>query len=197
MIRSALAATVLAVSVGCATGPPTQEAPTTRPTTASTKPSGPAVTAGNFDRLWNACADEARGRLFEIDREDYRGGVLTTAPLISAQFFEPWRRDAITSDAIAESSLSSTRRTIRFHFTRHADGTFSVAPRVEVERYSATERRLTSAMLYRSAFKKVTSTGTRETDRGVYLPSRYWYDVGNDPALDRNLAEAIQRRLRD
>ena len=185
----------LAICAGCANQARTRDAlPTSQPSTAQAA-SEHAVASNDFDHLWRACEDIARDRLFTIERRDYRGGVLTTAPMISAQFFEPWRRDAITSDAINESSLASIRRTLRFEFTRHDDGTFSVVPRVLVERYSLTERRMTSAMMYRSAFKKVTATGTRETDRGVYLPGRYWYGIGNDAALEQDLAKSIRARL--
>jgi hypothetical protein len=179
---------------GCANRPP-KEATATATTSPTTLPAAPTVTSANFDRLWNACADVARDRQFVIDRQDYRGGVLTTSPLISAQFFEPWRRDALTGDAVAESSLASIRRTIRFDFERRDDGTFSVVPSVTVERYSAAERRITSAMLYRSAFRKTTATGTRESDRGIAIPGRYWYRIGSDPVLEKDLAEAVRRRV--
>jgi hypothetical protein len=173
------------------TGPSTQAFfPTTAPT-----PSQNIVTSHNFDRLWNAAADAARDRLFTIDRRDYRGGVLTTDPLVSAQFFEPWRRDATTASDVAESSLATIRRTIRFEFKRNADQTFSVVPHVLVERYSSSERRITNAMLYRAAFRRTTATGTRETDKGVELPQRYWYRVGSDPVLERHLAEAVRKKL--
>ena len=164
------------------------------PTTAQVAQAN-TVTASDFDRLWRACADVARDRQFVIDRQDYRGGVLTTEPLVSAQFFEPWRRDAITAEAVAESSLATIRRTIRFAFTRADDGTFTVVPQVIVERYSSAERRITNAMLYRNVFKRTTATGTRESDRGVQLPARYWYRIGNDEALAADLAEAVRRRL--
>lgn len=184
---------VAAFLPGCA-GASDRAAPAFRPTTAAVV-SAKTVTAGSFERLWNACAQVARNRQFSIDRRDYRGGVLTTEPLTSAQFFEPWRRDAVTLDAIAESSLATIRRTIRFEFTRHANGTFSVVPHVLVERYSSAERRITSAQLYRSAFRKTTATGSRETDRGVALPTRYWYRTGNDPVLEKDLAEAVRSRV--
>jgi hypothetical protein len=135
--------------------------------------------------------------MFVIDQRDYRGGVLTTEPLLSAQFFEPWRRDALKAEDVAESSLASIRRTIRFEFTRNDDGTFSVVPHVLVERYAATERRITNAMMYRAAFRRTTATGTRERDRGIELPQRYWYRTGNDPELEKSLAEALRRRLRN
>ncbi len=176
-------------------------APTTAPTSSPATSPRPAATprlqvhARDYDALWLACRSAARARGFTIAREDYRGGVLTTEPLVSAQFFEPWRRDAITATEIARSSLASIRRTLRFELTRLDDGKYAAAPHVIVERYSAAERRITSAMSYRSAFRKTESTGTREADRGVVLQARYWYRIGNDPALERSLANAIRRRI--
>ncbi len=182
---------------GCA-GSPLRDANAPAPTSqATTAPAAREniVAARNFDRLWRACADVARDRQFKIARRDYRGGVLTTEPLVSAQFFEPWRRDAITASAVAESSLATVRRTIRFEFTRHDDGRFTMIPHVLVERYSSAERRITSASLYRGAFRRTTATGTRESDRGIELPARYWYRVGTDPVLEKDIAEAVRRRL--
>ena len=66
-----------------------------------------------------------------------------------------------------------------------------------VERYAASERRITNSMMYRAAFRRsTTATGSRERDRGIELPQRYWYRIGNDPVLEKSLAEALRRRLR-
>ncbi len=195
-MRNALVA-FAAIAITCATGcanPSRRNDPTSQRATTSPSVDAATVTARDFDRLWRACADAARDRQFTIDRQDYRGGVLTTAPLVSAQFFEPWRRDTLTAEAVAESSLATIRRIVRFEFARTENG-FSVVPHVQVERYSLAERRITSAMLYRSAFRKTTATGTRESDRGAPLPARYWYRIGNDPVLEKEFAQAVRRRL--
>ncbi len=191
-----IAAMVLTGCAGSKRDDADAPAPTSQATTARAAREN-TVVARDFDRLWRACADVARDRQFKIARRDYRGGILTTEPLVSAQFFEPWRRDAITAGAVAESSLATIRRTIRFEFTRHEDGRFTVIPHVLVERYSSAERRITSASLYRNAFRRTTATGTRESDRGIELPTRYWYSVGNDAALERNIAEAVRRKVSD
>lgn len=197
MTRRACMVIVAAALMGCAGGRTrhgANPAPTSQATTARAAREN-TVAASDFDRLWRASADAARDRQFVIDRRDYRGGVLTTEPLVSAQFFEPWRRDALTAGAVAESSLATIRRTIRFEFTRHDGDRFTVVPSVVVERYSSGERRITSATLYRSAFRRTTATGTRESDRGIVLPARYWYNIGNDAALEKAIAEAVRRRL--
>jgi hypothetical protein len=158
------------------------------------------VVASDFDALWSAADSAARSRFFPIDRRDPRLGLLTTEPVVSQQWFEPWRRDTLDADALADSSLATIRRTIRFEFERRDDGSYAVSPKVLIERYSVAENRITSVVLYRSAFKlgrttEQTPYGTRESDRGIYLPSRYWYAVGRDGALEQALAGDIQRRL--
>src|SRR5690606_576953 len=58
------------------------------------QPAVATVRHGDFTALWDAAEEVARTRLFAIDRRDYRGGRLTTHPMVSKQWFELWRRDA-------------------------------------------------------------------------------------------------------
>ncbi|HSV13150.1 MAG TPA: hypothetical protein VLI90_02750, partial [Tepidisphaeraceae bacterium] len=115
----------------------------------------PAVTRisdGDFYKLWNACRDEVFSRFFQIDREEYRDGLLTTQPMVTKQFFEVWRRDAVTIKDIADASVGTIRRTVRFQLTRKDDGTYVAEPKVLVERFSSAERRLTAIHEYHAAF---------------------------------------------
>src|SRR5262249_44400097 len=135
-----------------------------------------SVTANDFDRLWNVCEEAARDFLFSIDRTDYRAGLLTTRPLTSRQWFEVWRPDVRTIPDLDESATATIRRTIRFEFERRADGTFTVAPKVLVERQSVAEQRITSVVSYRGMFtppikRREQPKGTHETDVGLVYPS--------------------------
>ena len=159
------------------------------------------VLADDFDQLWGVCEETARDYLFDVDRRDYRGGVLTTEPLVSSQWFEFWRPDVRTIGASQESSLATMRRTVRFEFTRTPDGKFEVAPKVLVERNAVAETRITSVVSYRGIFalprkKDERPYGTRESDVGLALPSRYWYPTGRDTALESALLDSIQKKLR-
>jgi hypothetical protein len=206
---------VTLVMIGCATHSKSLTATTTPSTTqtatdidpATTQPSYwyamPAVAsaeADDFQTLWETCKDVARSYFFKIDRMDYRAGVLTTEPLVSAQFFEPWRRDVETIDDATESSLATIRRTIRFEITHDGDR-WRATPKVLIERRTIAERRITSVVLYRNAFKNVRGnkrdlpSGTRESDVGVYLASRYWYAIGRDETFERSIAERLQSHL--
>jgi hypothetical protein len=208
-LRALLAPAVLLACTGCITRP--QDPSATQPATAVPRaqvqpaywleqPSIVSVQSNDFDRLWTATEDVARDFLFQIDRTDYRSGLLTTRPMVSAQWFEPWRHDVQTFGDAVESSLATIRRTLRFEFERLDDGTFRVWPKVLVERQALAERRITSAVSYRQVFARparpdLRPRGTRESDVGVFLPDRYWYAIGRDDALERALARSIAKKL--
>ena len=158
----------------------------------------PGVIHADYEALWNACEAAAKARLFPIQRTDYRAGVLTTEPVVSKQAFEIWRNDVVAASDVIESSLATIRRTIRFEIEPTDDGRFRAIPSVLVERYSAAERRITSTAFYRSLFRRnaVRARGTRESDRGIILPGHYWYELGYDAALERELRQAIRSRVK-
>ena len=158
----------------------------------------PALSIGNtdFDRLWNAAARVSQDYLFKLDRQDRRSGLLTTAPNISAQWFEPWRREVQTAGDRIESSAFTQRRTINWQFRKVSNG-WAVTPKVLIERQSVTEKRI-SGVLSRAYFRtdpKDESYGTRETDQNLRLPPTYWYPIGRDFTLEQRLIEKMFAQL--
>ncbi|HQY88492.1 MAG TPA: hypothetical protein PK402_07525 [Tepidisphaeraceae bacterium] len=153
------------------------------------------ITSSNFDQLWDASLESLREFHFEIDRQDRRAGVITTKPMTSSQFFEPWRNELKTADAVAESSLATTRRTVTVSIDKTGTN-FSAMPSVRVERFSRRERRMTTSAQYTSAFRATEARGSIEADQGINLPSQYWYDIGKDPALATSVSQGISKRLR-
>jgi hypothetical protein len=153
------------------------------------------VAADDREKLFDACERVARELHFTIARRDFRGGVLTTEPMTSAQFFEPWRRELRTASDVAESSLATVRRTLRFDITAQG-GQFIATPTVTVERFAQTERRMTSSATYGSAFKRTTATGSRELDAGVSIPRAYWYETGKDADLAAYAADRVRDAIR-
>ena len=153
------------------------------------------VPSSNFDQIWDASLASVRDYHFEIDRQDRRAGVITTKPMISSQFFEPWRNELKTADAVAESSLSTVRRTVTINITE-TSGQYSATPSVRVERLSRRGRRVTNTAQFTSAFRATPERGSMELDRGIDLPSQYWYDIGSDFALASDVSDQIARRLK-
>jgi hypothetical protein len=160
------------------------------------RPATASVAYDDYDELWEAAIGAARWRGFRIDRTDYRNGLLVTRPLSSKQLFEPWRRDVATLPDMAESTLASIRRIVRFEIAKRDDDTFELVPKVLVERFTSTERRITSVTQYRESFSIEVGQGSRERDKGVNIPETYWYTTDRDDAMERQLADAVRSRLR-
>lgn len=162
------------------------------------QPSAGSVSAADFEKLWATAEKISRDYLFAIDRRDRRDGLLTTQPTISAQWFEPWRKELQTSADIADSSLATHRRTIYFSFDK-TDGQYVVTPKVLVERQSLSERRV-SGVLGKNYLRRDAAieriSGTREIDAGVLLPTSYWYPVGRDYAFEQKLVEDLNASLK-
>jgi hypothetical protein len=169
---------------------------TTQPYHWTTRPSVADVVYPDFYKLWNACADVARQDGYTIDRRDYREGLLTTDPVVSQQFFEIWRHDTGSAAGILENSLDTYRRSIRFQIDKEAGG-YRMTPCVIVERHAQAEQPITSDVYLRSSMvaDKHPMLGTKETDRGVYLPSAYWYATGRDYAFEHDLAGQVRHKL--
>jgi len=154
------------------------------------------VHATHFDALWNACQEVAKSHGYLIDRTDYREGLLYTQSLVSQSLFEPWRNDVADGHSLAQSSVATIRRTVRFIIHREPDGTFIAQPKVVVERYSSVERRITSAAQYHDIFSIRLLDVDREREfTGKDVPAEYWYAIGRDHTLERELAREVERRL--
>ena len=161
------------------------------------RPANASATSDDYDAMWDACIESVRYRGFKPDLQDYREGILTTQPLVSKQIFEIWRRDVTTINDQVESTLATTRRIIRFEISRGpADDTFTCVPKVLVEHYAAAERRITAIQRYREAFSLTNVQGSKERDRGIDIPPEYWYTTGRDAAMEKQLAEAIEARVK-
>ncbi len=136
-----------------------------------------------------------RNDQFDIDEEDYREGVLTTWPMISKQFFEIWRSDAGTFYDVMVDSLQTIRRSVRFDLSRGPDGTYVARPKVLIEQSSHPERRISAVSEAARAFVPQGEPRMRVTEEGVAVPSRYWYALGRDEAMERQLANSVREKL--
>jgi hypothetical protein len=97
-----------------------------------------------------------------------------------------------------ESTLGTVRRSVRVEVVRREDGTFEASPKVVVERYAQSERRVTSVARYTEVLGvDPLQEGSRARDRlGAELPLAYWYALGRDEPLERQIVEDVRRDLR-
>jgi hypothetical protein len=135
-----------------------------------------AEVRGEFEPLWEASEEAAHEFLFRIDRRDQRSGLLTTEPMVSKQWWELWRKDAGTFRDAQEATLSNIRRTIFFQFRKDGENAYTVTPKVVVERQSKVDLEY------------------REEIEG---PETYWYALKRDEAMEKKVAEAIRRKMKD
>jgi len=74
-----------------------------------------AITAEEYDRIFEATVDVLRLNQFRVDRQDRRFGVITTEPLIAASALEPWYTDNTTPYQTADATLNYQRRIVSVH----------------------------------------------------------------------------------
>jgi hypothetical protein len=201
-VRGLLLSFLLVAGTGCllnkpsltpmATDVPTEQA---TPDYWWNRPGVAAVSNPDFEKLWSACKFEMYIRLFRVDREDYREGLLTSDPVISKQIFEPWRTDAISLQDQAESSLATIRRTVHFEVTKQADGTYQVTPKVLIERFASAERRLTAITQYHEAFSGPRAYNDAPDQSGEPAAADYWYALRRDTDLEKAMAASIRHQL--
>ena len=90
----------------------------------------------NFDALWNASIAVLKDYRFTPVVEDRREGTIVTGPLVGMQWFEFWRKDAVTPADVAESSLQTIykRATVTIRPAPDSPGAYVAAVTVEVQR---------------------------------------------------------------
>jgi hypothetical protein len=181
--------------------PATQPAIMTAPAIQATadywlnQPPVASVVSPDYPRLWDACARTMTDDQFEIDRQDRRLGVLMSYPMISKQFFEVWRSDAGTPIEVLRDSLQTIRRTVRFELVRRPDGSYLASVKVLVEQSVHPERRLTAEAQFTGAFASLAESPTRTTEQGVEVPTRYWFALGRDQPMEKQLADSVRNKL--
>jgi hypothetical protein len=200
---AAIAALAAVFLPGCAAAPsgPAATQPVTAidPATAEPgywydQPGVVSVDTTDFDTLWKAAKLAARDDGFILDRPGYRDGLMTTQPLVSRQFFQPWLNDVVDTHALIQSSLAT--------MTRFGDGplaSWECVPKVLVERYQVVERRITNETEYREVFnltrEEMNMEAQHERDPTAGIAPVYWYSVGRDHELERQLAGLMRQHI--
>lgn len=198
MVRFALScaffASLVFLLTGCEAPAPTSEIPQRR------------VWISDRDAFINDTLTLLREHDFPPRRVDRVGGVTVAGPTTSGQWFEFWRADSRGSYQSLESSLHTIRRTVTVRLA--ADPTVAAAPgastspssagphtvsvQVEKERYSATERQVTTPLSALAIYSD--KLPTEQGVRASRSEGEHWVPLGRDPLLEDYLLEKIVDR---
>jgi len=152
-----------------------------------------ATNDDDFRRLWEACQAVLRRHRFEIDRKDLRAGLITTFPQTSQHFLEFWRHDVDTPYDLAESSVSTVRRSVTIQISKPQDeGEYTIDVAVNKERLHAVERQINSTAAALRVFSAdLPTTAGRKFDPATDMT---WTPEGRDAAMEKRLLEVIRKR---
>jgi hypothetical protein len=159
------------------------------------QPAAAQIDSPNFNALWSACEAVARDYLYELDRTDYRLGVISTKPMVSKVWFEFWRKDAGTCGWVWRDSVQTVRRTLRFEVKRDDSGVFHAVPKVLVEQQTILEHRFSDVTQYRGAFSGARTQAIYATDVSGPVPSKYWTPVARDTEMEKQVAAAVRKKM--
>ncbi len=159
-----------------------------------------AVTAEDYPRVFEAGVQALRDLGFEVDRQDYRFGVVTSKPLGAPSLLEPWNRTNTTGGQMVESTLNDQRRTVRIQLEPRdgasddasdasvaavGTGDYQVRVEVVVERRQTPGRRLTRSTSRPRMYNRLREVPTHLREMGV--PRTYWMPIGRDEQLEARL----------
>jgi len=74
-----------------------------------------AITAEEYDRVFEAAVDVLRLNEFVVNRQDRRFGIITTEPYVAGSLLEPWRTDNTTAYQWSDATLNYQRRIVNVH----------------------------------------------------------------------------------
>ena len=150
----------------------------------------PLVIDNHFEKVWSASYNELVRRGFVIDRLDKRIGVIETFPLVSSQWFEFWRQDVMTNDAMSESSMQTIRRRILMKISSEPDGKITLDCEVYVERLASQPEKFISRTRPRDIFTNVSG---HIPALGQTESIEEWIYLGKDPELEVELLRKIEQ----
>lgn len=140
-------------------------------------------------------AQEILGQMhFTLSQMDTSRGILTTNPLPGAQFFEFWRKDAVNSKSLAESSLHTLRRSVTLEFSEQGSGTL-VRCRVLTERLSVPNRQVAGhSRAYGMLTESSQSIPTMQLSQSQ-KDQMAWIPLGYDPDLAQLILLHIETEI--
>lgn len=185
----------------------------------ATAPNPFEIDEREYSRIFEASVAELRDRGFDINRDDFRFGVITTRPQRVASVLEPWRDNHTTFRQDLAGTVNAHRRlvsvwieplepapgpapadaapapepvTIAGQVTGPPSRAYHLRVEVVVERHQRPDAYLNGSTNGHSMVSRLQANPAEYSDRGI--PRDYWLAVGRDPYLEQQLVTAIVRR---
>ena len=134
---------------------------------------------------------------YRLDRQDYRGGVLTTIARPAAHMMEVWRSDWVDAKHAAENTINTQRRTVRITI-KPVEGKpdyYEIAAQVLVEREdNPSEVLLAPVFVEGSGFGRNGLTMQSDILSGAPDPAR-WRVEGHDIPAEKKVLDLLFKRI--
>ncbi len=148
-----------------------------------------------YDRLYAATIRTLRDYGFQIDRQDYRFGTITTEPLTAPSLFEPWDPTDSTLKQTLDATLDHQRRIVTVRLQPEAGSedadAYALDVDVTLERRNVATRRL-NGTARDNVFVDLDDAPAELARRGI--PRAYWQPIGRDAELEQRLLRDIVQR---
>jgi hypothetical protein len=182
----------------------------TAPTTAAATQPGHMVTRmldpnqttrfvynASYDNIWKQAAEILAKMGFEIDRQDYRLGEITTLVLPSTQIVEFWKPQQVNALDAMENTLNNQRRWVRLSIMT-VDGKpnyYEIAVRVLVEREANPKEAIGGPIFGEgSGFGRDVRT-LRSDYASANVEKSQWVTIGHDPDMEKKILDAVFGRI--
>lgn len=151
------------------------------------------IAAGQYEPAFRAAVAVLRDAGFDVDRQDFRFGVVTTEPLGAPTTIELWKRTRSDRAHHRASTWNDQRQTASVTLEpRPAGGGYDLRVEVLVERHQSPTRRIpgpTSGAVFSTLAEPPHELASRD------IPESYWTPVGRDTVLERRLLAQILERV--
>ena len=152
------------------------------------------VTGLEKPAVMKAAEDVLAKMHFTIEKADPNRGLIKTAPLSGAQFFELWRSDNVGSFNSAEANLHSIRRTVEINMAPQGEK-LCLGCNVKVQRLSLPEQEVSSSSRAYKMFSKSNASLQKLTLNPRQKTGMAWIDLGEDKPLAAKILKRIEQQI--
>jgi hypothetical protein len=153
-----------------------------------------AQTPEAYSGLYEAAAETLRRSYFRLDRQDRFGGVITTHPETTANWFELWRPQPEPGYYWWEANTGTIQRqaSVRLLASTTQPGDYEVEVEVQRLRYSLPERQIDNSAAALRLYSEAAPTAEGRMER----PSQtaHWIPLGRDAFAEQRLLTDIVNR---